>query len=78
MDASFESLYQSSLTVRFDENERTKRIYAARFNLNPAKLVIGPQISLVINTIFLCSVASLTIAVDPQEQKKQQDRASLL
>jgi hypothetical protein len=77
MDASFESLSQS-LTARFDENERTKRRYVARFNLNPSKLVVGPQISLVINAILLCYIASLTIAADPQEQKKQQDRASLL
>lgn len=61
----------------FIEFDRPKMANIMTKTTNMQKLVIGPRISLVINAILLCSVASLT-GVDPQEQKKQQDRASLL
>ena len=72
------TVFIDSMQNMFIEFERPKMANIMTKTTNMPKLVMGPRISLVINAILLCFVASLTTGVDPQEQKKQQDRASLL
>ena len=72
------TIFIDSMQNMFIEFDRPKMAKIMTKTTNMPKLVIGPRISLVFNAILLCSVAFLTTGVDPQEQNKQQERASLL